>query len=551
MKTTLSTLFSIICFSTLALTMTANACTNILVTKGASKDGSTMLTYTYDTEAHPNLVYVPAADHKPNSFVEKIPIYRTVKGDVKEAPHTYAVIGSSSETTKDGGVGLINEHQLVICETTFGGREELINPQGQLRYTHLMTLALQRTKTARHAIKVMTEMADKYGYCTSGESFSIADTQEVWYMEMIGPGPGGKGAIWVALKVPDGYVSCHANRARIGEFPLNDPENCIYSKNVISFAIEKGFYDPDSGKPFRFCDAYCPEKPKHRRSADIRVWSMLRRIAPSEHFSTDYLHGNEGALPYPLWVKPDKKLSVSDLFSLMRDHYEGTDYDMTKGIDAGPFGTPNRYKPGQWTVDDVNYTWDRPISTFHTAFSIVSQSRHWLPNSIGGLIWYGVDDTYTTCYTPLYCGINNLPKSHVVGTRDKFSWDSSWWIFNFVANFANIRYSDMIKDIQTVQKQIETNVLALQPVVEKTALELAESDPLLMKRYLTDYCVAQGQLMVSRWRDLGEHLISKYNDGYVKDEDGKPQEKGYPQAWLKEVTHARPYHFCLPQIQKD
>ncbi len=551
MKTTLSTLFSIICFFTLALTMTANACTNMLVTKGASKDGSTMLTYTYDAEAHPNLVYVPAADHEPNSFVEKIPIYRTVKGDVKEAPHTYAVIGSSSETTKDGGLGLINEHQLVICETTFGGRKELTNPQGQLRYTHLMTLALQRAKTARRAIEVMTKMAEKYGYCTSGESFSIADTKEVWYMEMIGPGPGGKGAIWVALKVPDGYVSCHANRARIGRFPLNDPENCRYSENVISFAIEKGFYDPDSGKPFRFCDAYCPEKPKHRRSADIRVWSMFRRVAPSEHLSTDYLRGIEAAQPYPLWVKPDKKLSVSDLFSLMRDHYEGTDYDMTKGIDAGPFGTPNRYKPAQWTVDDVNYTWDRPISTFHTAFSIVSQSRDWLPNPIGGLIWYGVDDTYTTCYTPLYCGINNLPKAHVVGNRDKFSWDSSWWIFNFVANFANIRYSDMIEDIQAVQKQIETNLLALQPIVEKTALELAESDPLLMKRYLTDHCVAQGELMVSRWRDLGEYLIAKYNDGYIRDANGIPLEKGYPEHWLRKVLKLQPDKFQLKPEQKN
>ncbi|MBN2376910.1 MAG: C69 family dipeptidase [Sedimentisphaerales bacterium] len=522
------------------------ACTNILVTKGASTDGSTMLSYTYDCEVHPNLRYVRAADHHPESSVEKIPIYRTLNGQVKQAPHTYAIIGTSSDNSLDGGLGLINEHQLVICETTFYGRSELINPQGQLRYPHLMTLALQRAKTARQAIGVMAEMVDKYGYCSSGESFSIADTKEVWILEMVGPGPNAQGAIWVALKVPDGYVCVHANRARIAQFPMNDPENCLYSNNVISFAVEKGFYDPDSAVPFSFTDAYCPELPKHRRYADLRVWSVLRRLAPSQNFSDDYIRRVDGAPPYPLWIKPDKKVSVADMFSLMRDHYEGTDYDMTIGIDAGPFGTPNRFKPTKWTVDNTDYTWNRPISTFHTAFSIVSQSRDFLPDPLGGLIWYSVDDTYTSCYTPLYCGINNIPNCHVVGSRDKFSWEFSWWVFNFVANFANLRYSDMIKDIQPLQKHIESNLLALQPTVEKTALELASSDPNLMTDYLNDYCVTQAELTVSRWKELGEFLIAKYNDGYVRDQNNIPQKAGYPQTWLKKLLELQPDKFRIP-----
>jgi len=365
-------------------------------------------------------------------------------------------------------------------------------------------------------------------------------------MEMIGPGPGGQGAEWVALRIPDGYISCHANKARIGEFPLHDPENCLYSDNVISFAVEKGYYDPGSGRPFRFCEAYCPATPKNQRYAGTRVWSIFRRAAPSKNLSPDYHRAVEAAEPYPLWIKPDKKLSVADVFALMRDHYEGTDYDMTKGIDAGPYGTPNRWRPITWTPDSLDfYAWERPISTQQTAFSFVSQSRSWLPNHVGGVLWYGLDDTYTTCYMPMYCGINEVPKSFAVGSLGNFSWESAWWVFNFVANFANLKYSYMIDDIQAVQKDIEETSLALQPSVEKIAVELSKRDPRLLTRYLTDYSVSHAELVVSRWRELGEHLITKYNDGYVKDEDGRPQEKGYPESWLREVLRARPEQFKL------
>lgn len=517
----------------------AHACTNILVTKGASADGSVMITYACDGEFHPHLRYTPAADHEPGELLEIKHWDGKVYGKIKQVGHTYAVIY------------LMNEHQLAISETTFSGREELQNPDSILHYWDLMRLALHRTKTAREAIKLMTDLVAEYGYRSVGESISIADTQEAWILEIIGPGPGGKGAEWVAVRVPDGYVSCHANKARIGEFPLDDPENCIYSENVISFAVEKGYYDPKSGEPFRFCDVYCPPTPKNVRYASTRVWSILRRAAPSLNLSPDYHRAVDGAEPYPLWVKPDKKLSVADVFSLMRDHFEGTEFDMTRGVDAGPYGTPNRFRPIEWKIDDVEYAWERPVSTQQTGFSFVSQSRSWLPDPVGGVLWYGVDDTYTTCYIPLYCGIDAVPESYTVGSLDKFSWDSAWWVFNFVANYANVRYSDMLPDIQAVQSDLEGTFLALQPAVDRTAVELGRSDPELMTRYLTDYCVSHGELVVKRWRELAEHLLTKYNDGYVKDEKGSPQEVGYPETWLRKVLSARPQQFRLKEKAKD
>ena len=524
---------------TLGLNSAARACTNILVTKGASQDGSVMITYACDGEFHPHLRYYPAADYEPGEMLEITDWSGNARGQIKQVTHTYAV------------VGLMNEHQLAVSETTFSGREELVNPTGLLHYWDLMRLALLRARTAREAIKVMTDLVAEYGYRSSGESISIADPREAWILEIIGPGPGGAGAHWVARKVPDGYVSCHANKARIGEFPLNDSENCLYSANVISFAVEKGYYDPGSGEPFRFCDVYCPPTPKNRRYASTRVWSILRRVAPSLNLSPDYHRALDGAEPYPLWVKPDRKLLVGDVMSLMRDHYEGTDYDMRKGIDAGSHGTPNRWRPIDWIVDDVAYAWERPVSTQQTGFSFVSQSRSWLPNPIGGLLWYAVDDTYTTCYIPLYCGIDALPESFTVGGLQQFSWDSAWWVFNFVANYANVRYSLMIEDIQAVQSDLEGNFLALQPAVERTALELAKSDPKLMTRYLTDYCVSHGELVVRRWRELGEYLLTKYNDGYVKDAEGRPQEVGYPEEWLRRVLRAHPDQFRMKAGPED
>jgi len=518
---------------------TLDACTNILVTKGASADGSVIITYTCDGEFHPHLRYRPAADHDPEEWIEIVDWGGTVRGKIRQVAHTYAV------------VGLMNEHQLAISETTFSGREELHNPDGMLHYWDLMQLALQRARTAREAIAVITGLVDEYGYRSTGESISIADREEAWILEIIGPGKGGQGAIWVAVRVPDGTISCHANKARIGAFPTDDPENCLYSPQVVTFAIEKGYYDPESGEPFLFCEAYCPSTPKNKRYADARVWSILRRAAPSKNLSADYHRAVDGAEPYPLWIEPDKKLGVGDVFALMRDHFEGTAFDMTRGIDAGPHGTPNRWRPIHWKVDDVEYAWERPVSTQQTGFTFVSQSRSWLPDAVGGVYWYGVDDTYTTCYVPLYCGINAIPESYTVGNLSRFSWDSAWWVFNFVANVANLRYAEMIHDIQAVQSDLEGNFLALQPAVEKTALELATTDPDLLTRYLTDYSVSHAEQVVVRWRALGEFLITKYNDGYVQDKPGRASEKGYLESWLRKVIEERPDQFRLKEKDSD
>jgi dipeptidase len=509
------------------------ACSSLLVTKGASADGSTMITYTCDGEFHPQTEYFPAKDYKPGDSLEITNWGGDVLGKIAQVEHTFAI------------VHMMNEHQLVIGETTFDGRAELKNPKGLLHYWDLMMLALERAKTAREAIDVITGLVAEYGYRSTGESISIADPNEVWILEIIGPGEAGEGAEWVAVRVPDGYIAAHANKARIGEFPLDDPENCVYSDNVISFAVDKGYYDPSAGEPFRFCDAYCPATPDNLKFCEARVWSMFRRAAPSQEFSPDYHRAVEGAKPYPLWIKPDKKLALADVFALMRDHYEGTEFDLTKGVDAGPYGSPYRWRPLKWTVDSVEYCWDRAISTQQTGFSFVSQSRSWLPNAIGGVTWYGVDDTYMTCYTPLYCGITEVPRSFAVGEIEKFSWESAWWVFNLVSNWANLKYSYMMPEIQAVQSEIEGNLMSLQPATEKVALELFEADPETARHYLTEYCVMHGEAVVDRWRELGEHLITKYNDGYVQDEDGRAQDSGYPESWYREVLKSGPGKYRL------
>ncbi len=525
----------IACVVFAAIAPPAAACTNILVTKGASTDGSVMITYACDGRFHPHLRRQAAADHEPGEVLEIKDWSGKVRGTIPQVAHTYAV------------VGLMNEHQVAISETTTTGREELQNPDGLLHYWQLMKLALERGATAREAIEVMTSLVAEHGYQSTAESFSIADPNEVWLMEMIGAGPGGEGAVWVARRIPDGFIAAYANAPRIREFPLDDPDICLWSDHVVSFAIERGYYDPASGQPFSFADAYDAPTPQSRRYTSTRVWSIFRRAAPSLELSPDFHRGMPEAEPYPLWIRPDEKLSVSNVMALMRDHYEGTPYDMTKGIDAGPYGDPNRWRPISWKVDDEKYSWERPISTQQTGFSFVSQSRSWLPDAIGGVYWYGLDDTYTSCYVPLYAGIDRLPQSFTLGSINEFSWDSAWWVFNFVANIANLKYSYMIQDILAVQHELEAHFLAMQPVVEQTALVLAETDPALMREYLTQYSVSQAEEAVRRWKELGKFLLTRYNDGYVAGDEDQPVERGYPEGWLREVVGARPDHFLLVQ----
>lgn len=513
----------------------ACACTNLLVTPGASADGSVMITYTCDGEFHPILAHAPAADHEPGEMLEIRHWDGKVYGEIPQPEHTWAV------------TRLINEHQVVIAETTFDGRPELRNPDAMLHYWDLMRLGLQRARTAREAVEVMTSLVAEFGYRSTGESFSIGDPREAWIMEMIGPGPGGEGAAWVARRIPDGCISAHANMARIGTFPLDDPENCLYSDNVISLAVEKGYYDPDSGEEFSFRKAYAPVTAQTLRYTATRVWSLFRRAAPSLELDPGFHRAEPGAEPYPLWIEPDEKLSLADVIDLMRDHYEGTDYDMTVGVDAGPFGTPNRWRPMTWRDESGGvHSWERPISTQQTGFSFVAQCRGRLPDPVGGVMWYGVDDTYTTCYFPVYCGATGVPPSFARGSLSEFSWDSAWWVFNFVANFANLKYSWMIKDIRAVQAEIESAFLAEQPAIEKAAVELLERDPEAAAGFLTRRTIDCGERVVRLWRDLGETLIRKYNDGYVQNRPGRAEEAGYPREWLEKVERMRPERFLLP-----
>jgi dipeptidase len=525
-------ILAIICL--LGLAELAWGCTSILVTKGASADGSVIITYSVDGEFHPLLRCTPAGDHAAGEYYEVMGWSGKPGVRIPQPAHTYAVCG------------IMNEHQLAIGETTFDGRPELENPKGGIHYWALMQLALQRARTAREAIQVMTGLVDEFGYFSTGESFSIADPNEAWILEMIGPGDGGQGALWVAVKVPDGQISAHANKARIATFPLHDPDHCLYSPRVIDFAIQKGYYDPKRDGPFRFCEAYCPATAEKLRYTETRVWSIFRRAAPSLNLSPGYNRGRPGATPYPLCIRADRKLLVQDVMALMRDHYEGTPFDMTQGIDAGPFGSPLRARPMTFRMGQDDYSWERPISTQQTGCSFVAHCRSFLPDEVGGVLWYGVDDTYTTCYFPLYAGITAIPDSFARGSLQKFSWDSAWWVFNLAANYAQLKFSYMVKDIQQVQQELEGNFFAMQPALEQTALAMLKNDPDRARRFLTDYSVSSGEQVVRRWRELAEFLFGKYNDGYVKDGQGKVRELGYPQSWLREVLRARPDPFKLP-----
>lgn len=508
----------------------AAACTNILVTKGASTDGSTMVTYAADShDLYGELYFEPGRVFSAGAMRD-VYEWDTGKflGRIPQAPVTYTRVGN------------INEHQVAIGETTYGGREELKGPAGMIDYGSLMYIALERARTAREAIKVMTDLVAEYGYHSSGESFSISDANEVWLLEMIGKGEGQKGAVWVARRIPEGYISAHANQARIRQFPLNDPQNTLYSRDVISFAREKGWFDgKDEG--FSFADVYAPLDFGAARFCESRVWSVFRRAAPSLNLGVEYADGYNLGLRLPLWIKPDARLSVADVMALMRDHFTGTPLDMTQDVGAGPFACPYRWRPMTWEVDGAKYVHERAISTQQTGFSFVTQSRAGLPDPIGGIIWFGLDDTYSTVYVPMYAGIRAVPGTFAEGVASMktFSWDSAFWVFNWVANYAYSRYSDMIVDIQTVQRELEGQFLADQKAVEEKALALHRQAPELAREFLTQYSVAAGDMVTARWRTLGESLLVKYMDGNVKNEYGKPTHPRYRDDWYRRIVKER------------
>lgn len=495
------------------------ACTSFLIGKKASTDGSVMISYAADSHSlYGELYRWPAATWPKGSMLE-IREWDTNKplGQIPQVEQTYSVVGN------------MNEYQVAITESTFGGRRELVDTTGIMDYGSLIYVALQRSKTAREAIQVMTGLVADYGYCSGGESFSIADKNEAWIMEMIGKGVGNKGAVWVAIRIPDDCIAAHANQARIQQIPFDDKENCLYSPDVVSLAREKGYYK-GKDKDFSFAKAYCPYDFGGLRGCEARVWSFFRKYDKTMDQYTDFIKGDVTKEPMPLYIKPDRKLSVQDVQNGMRDHYEGTDLDMTQDAGAGPYKVPYRWRPMNFKVDGETYVNERAIATQQTGFVIVPQMRSWLPDAIGGVLWFGVDDADMAVFTPIYCSVTDSPECYRVGNGDmmNFSWTSAFWIHNWVANMAYHKYSFMIQDIRKVQQELENGYQSMLPAIDKAASELYAKDPAEAVKFLTWYSTTNANEATARWKKLGEYLIVKYIDGNVKkEENGQFKQNGY------------------------
>jgi dipeptidase len=512
-----------------------DACTSIMVSRGASADGSTMITYSADAPFQPKLLLVPGGTHEPGATVDVAGWEEDrVSGKIPQAAHTYKV------------VGLMNEHQLTLGETTTGGRRELRNPEGLLDYDALMLLTLQRAKTAEEAIATIDALTREHGYCSSGETIAIADENEVWVMEIIGRGPGVKGILFVAARVPEGCISASANMARITRFPRNDARNWRFSPDVVEFAQQKGFYDPARDGEFSWRHAYHPNPTNlSKRGCGTRIWSIYRRAAPSREWATDWHRGVPGAEDYPLFIEPDRKLAVRDVMALMRDHYEGTPFDMTHGVDAGPFQSPMRFRELTWKVSDVTYCWERPIATQQAGFVMLAQCRSWLPNAVGGIYWFTPDDPYTSCFVPLYCGIDALPAAYTRGSYREFSMDSAWWVFNLVSNLTYDRWSRVVPDVLAAQQEHEEWYLRRQAAVDQAAAALA-SDPAALSRYLTEVAVGTGDQLFADWSSLAHAILTKHVDGYVRQDGGRARGVGYSEEWRRRVVAERGPALAVP-----
>lgn len=546
---------------------TTNACTNFLITPGASADGSSIVTYNADSHVlYGELYFFPRADWPAGTM---LPIYDwdsgKYLGEITQVPHTYQVVGN------------MNENQVTIGETTYGGLEELQSQDvATIDYGSLIYVALQRAETARDAIRIMAELMDEYGYASEGESFSVADANEVWIFEVIGRGNYGKGAVWVALKIPDGYVCGHANQARITTFDYqaenkwDDPNATVFnSKDVISFAKDNNFYD-GRDKDFSFSDVYAPVDFGGARFCEIRVWSMFKDVNEDfknnqdyfnyakgfiEHNST-YLDGNKNPNKFasnrmPLWIKPDKKISLHDVMNFMRDHLEGTELDMTQDFGAGPFGCPYRWRPLTWEIDSVTYINERATATQQTGFTFVAQARNWLPNPIGGKFWFGVDDAASTVYTPLYCGIKYAPKTYAQGNGSMFNWgnNSAFWTFNQVSNLAYTRYDSIHPEIHKLQQAIEDGYIAYAKGIDDAANALYQQDQDMGIQFITDYSVTTANSLVDTWNKFYQYLFMKYHDGnimktrnmQIKDNgynNGVPEypyQPGYNEDWYRKI----------------
>lgn len=531
-----------------AVTADSSACTNLIAGKGATTDGSVMMSYSADSHnLFGFLHHSPAARH-PKGAMRKITDWDTGKplGEIPQVAETYNVVGN------------MNEHQLAIGESTWGGREELADTTGQsvMDYGSLIYVALERAKNAREAIDVMTDLVEKYGYASEGESFTIADKNEVWVMEMIGKG-AEKGAVWIAVRIPDNAISGHANEPRIRKVDLKDKENVRYSKDMIKFARKRGYFT-GKDQDFSFADAFAEHDPSTRRGCDARVWSYFRRFndGADQYFAWVNADSNE---PMPLYIIPDRKVSPEGMQDAMRDQFQGTPYDMTQDVGAGSYHVPYRWRPMEYEVDGKKYLMERAIATQQTGWSFVSQSRDWLPDPVGGVFWFGTDDTNTSVYMPLYCGMTEVPAELAQGDVNTFDINSNFWVNNIVANEAYHRYDMMIPDIRKVQNKLEKGFFEQVKANDPKLKAMVEAGDMDAYRNAVNALGAQdAKEATDRYRDLAVYLFVKFMDGNRKktDADGNfiksqyglpvyPEFPGYDKKYYENIVKESGDHFLI------
>ena len=526
----------------------AFACSNLIVGKKASVDGSVMVSYNADDYGmFGHLCHYPAGTH-PKGTMRQIYDWDSgvYHGEIEEAPVTYNVIGN------------INEFQLSIGETTYGGREEMVDSTGILDYGSLIYVTLQRAKTAREAISVMTSLVEKYGYNSEGETFSICDPNEAWIMEMQGTGAGSKGVVWVAMRIPDDAICAHANQSRIGKFNMKDKKNVLYSKNVISYARKMGWFN-GKDSDFSWKNTYAFPDFSGRRFCDARVWSFFNHYADDfDRYLPWALGKDKDAEDMPLWIVPNRKLSVADVENGMRDHYEGTALALdTTSIGGGIYEMPYRPTPLTFTVDGKQYFNERPISTQQTAFTFVSQLRSWLPREIGGVLWFGNDDANMVAYTPVYCGNTVQPACYNTKGADAvtFSSDNAFWLCNMVSNMVYPRYSQLFPELKAVRDSLETSYFASQTSIEKQAADLYQTDKAAALKLLNNYSNTKADEMLASWKHLATRIIVKYNDMAVKKEkDGKLLQSvtrpGYPISFGRKLVKETGDWYAVPVEKK-
>lgn len=526
----------------------AFACSNLIVGKKASVDGSVMVSYNADDYGmFGHLCHYPAGTH-PKGTMRQIYDWDSgvYHGEIEEAPVTYNVIGN------------INEFQLSIGETTYGGREEMVDSTGILDYGSLIYVTLQRAKTAREAISVMTSLVEKYGYNSEGETFSICDPNEAWIMEMQGTGAGSKGVVWVAMRIPDDAICAHANQSRIGKFNMKDKKNVLYSKNIISYARKMGWFN-GKDSDFSWKNTYAFPDFSGRRFCDARVWSFFNHYADDfDRYLPWALGKDKDAEDMPLWIVPNRKLSVADVENGMRDHYEGTALALdTTSIGGGIYEMPYRPTPLTFTVDGKQYFNERPISTQQTAFTFVSQLRSWLPREIGGVLWFGNDDANMVAYTPVYCGNTTQPTCYNTKGADAvtFSADNAFWLCNMVSNMVYPRYSQLFPELKAVRDSLETSYFANQASIEKQAVDLYQTDKAAALKLLNNYSNAKADEMLASWKHLATRIIVKYNDMAVKKEkDGKLLQSvtrpGYPISFGRKLVKETGDWYAVPVEKK-